>query len=324
MITQIKITNIKGFGADNNALDLNLNPNKVNIVVAPNGFGKTSLTTAFKCVMKNSRRLEVDKEFKYQKDEQKTSVFRITEDGNTYVSDSTNNDIALHFNCQVISSLLTADTISKKIGAYTHTEAYLDINSVVLRSVKTKPENLYKVTEIRNHFGVKGKVLGNIEACLEHITFMHGLSSYFDVFKKFEGKNRKKIIDDIVEFVNKQTTSLDTIRKSVDLTIIKNDEHYTIFQDFFSKCFEGKTDWDVFSAFYQLQYLYQNKKNILNQWIEAIEYKAFKEKLNQNLADFNSSIIRKTKCYQSAKRSVYLFKSLPTQERGYNGVRMSL
>ena len=85
MITKIQITNIKGFGSANNILDVELQPSKVNIVVAPNGFGKTSLTTAFKCVMKNSRRLEVEKDLKYHKDESKTSVFRITEEGTTYV-----------------------------------------------------------------------------------------------------------------------------------------------------------------------------------------------------------------------------------------------
>lgn len=289
MITKIQITNIKGFGSTNNILDVELQPSKVNIVVAPNGFGKTSLTTAFKCVMKNSRRLEVEKDLKYHKDESKTSVFRITEEGTTYVSDSIKNDIATHFNCQVISSLLTADTISKKIGTFTNTDAYLDINSVVLRSVKTKPVNFYKVTEIRNYFGIKGKVLKNIDACLENVTFIQGLSSYFDAFRKFEGKNRKKIINDIMTYVNGQTTSLDVIKRNVDLSIIKTDEYYSSFQDFFSKCFSGQTDWYVFSAFYQILYLYKNKNADLKQWIEAIEYKAFKEKLNQNLADFNSS-----------------------------------
>lgn len=289
MITKIQITNIKGFGSTNNILDVELQPSKVNIVVAPNGFGKTSLTTAFKCVMKNSRRLEVEKDLKYHKDESKTSVFRITEEGTTYVSDSIKNDIATHFNCQVISSLLTADTISKKIGTFTNTDAFLDINSVVLRSVKTKPVNFYKVTEIRNYFGIKGKVLKNIDACLENVTFIQGLSSYFDAFRKFEGKNRKKIINDIMTYVNGQTTSLDVIRRNVDLSIIKTDEYYSSFQDFFSKCFSGQTDWYVFSAFYQILYLYKNKNADLKQWIEAIEYKAFKEKLNQNLADFNSS-----------------------------------
>lgn len=34
MITKIQITNIKGFGSTNNILDVELQPSKVNIVVA--------------------------------------------------------------------------------------------------------------------------------------------------------------------------------------------------------------------------------------------------------------------------------------------------
>lgn len=322
MITKIQITNIKGFGSTNNILDVELQPSKVNIVVAPNGFGKTSLTTAFKCVMKNSRRLEVEKDLKYYKDESKTSVFRITEERTTYVSDSIKNDIATHFNCQVISSLLKADTISKKIGTFINTDAYLDINSVVLRSVKTKPVIFYKVTEIRNYFGIKGKVLENIDACLENVTFIQGLSSYFDAFRKFEGKNRKKIINDIMTYVNGQTTSLDVIKRNVDLSIIKTDEYYSSFQNFFSKCFSGQTDWYVFSAFYQILYLYKNKNADLKQWIEAIEYKAFKEKLNQNLADFNSSWKENLKAVEHTKgQKTMLQVDFPHADELSNGQR---
>lgn len=59
MITQFKITNIKGFGDTDNTLDVELDSSRINIVVAPNGFGKTSLTTAFKSVQTNNRRLIV-------------------------------------------------------------------------------------------------------------------------------------------------------------------------------------------------------------------------------------------------------------------------
>lgn len=322
MITKIQLTNIKGFGSTNNILDVELQPSKVNIVVAPNGFGKTSLTTAFKCVMKNSRRLEVEKDLKFRKDESKMSVFRITEDKTTYLADNTKNDIATNFNCLVISSLLTADTSSKKIGTIMHTDAYLDINSVVLRSVKIKPVNFYKVTEIRKYFGIKGKVLENIDTCLENVAFTQGLSSYFEMFKKFEGKNRKKIISEIVTYVNGQTTSLDIIKQNVDLTNIKNDVYYSSFQDFFSKCFSGKTEWYVFSAFYQILYLYKNKNADLKQWIDAIEYKAFKEKLNQNLSDFNSSWKENLKAVEHTKgQRTMLQVDFPHADELSNGQR---
>lgn len=85
MITQFKITNIKGFGDTDNTLDVELDSSRINIVVAPNGFGKTSLTTAFKSVQTNNRRLIVEDINKYKKDKELQSSFQIVEDGHTYI-----------------------------------------------------------------------------------------------------------------------------------------------------------------------------------------------------------------------------------------------
>ena len=58
MITNIKIENIKGFGTTNNSFDLEIKPRKVNILVAPNGFGKSSITAAFNSLAKGKSRLK--------------------------------------------------------------------------------------------------------------------------------------------------------------------------------------------------------------------------------------------------------------------------
>ena len=58
MITNIKIENIKGFGITNNSFDLEIKPRKVNILVAPNGFGKSSITAAFNSLAKGKIKVE--------------------------------------------------------------------------------------------------------------------------------------------------------------------------------------------------------------------------------------------------------------------------
>ena len=49
MIEKIQITNIKGIGDNtkNSTYEFELRPNRPHILVAPNGFGKSSLATAF-------------------------------------------------------------------------------------------------------------------------------------------------------------------------------------------------------------------------------------------------------------------------------------
>ena len=46
-ISEIRVKNIKGFGDTVQPIKVRILPNKVNLLVAPNGWGKSSLTTAF-------------------------------------------------------------------------------------------------------------------------------------------------------------------------------------------------------------------------------------------------------------------------------------
>lgn len=54
-ISNITIKNIKGFMDQNNSFDVHILPNKVNLLVAPNGFGKSSIAKGFESL--NSNRL---------------------------------------------------------------------------------------------------------------------------------------------------------------------------------------------------------------------------------------------------------------------------
>ncbi len=59
MIEQISIQNIKGFGEPPITIPCTIYPNKINLLVAPNGWGKSSLTTAIDCIKRN--KLDVPK-----------------------------------------------------------------------------------------------------------------------------------------------------------------------------------------------------------------------------------------------------------------------
>jgi len=55
-IWSIELTNVKGIG--NHTFQLDLIPNKPNILVAPNGFGKSSFGIAFDSLRRN--KIELD------------------------------------------------------------------------------------------------------------------------------------------------------------------------------------------------------------------------------------------------------------------------
>lgn len=59
VISKIEINNIKGIG--NLTINQNIHPNRPNILVAPNGFGKSSLAVAFKTLVANKIELKPDR-----------------------------------------------------------------------------------------------------------------------------------------------------------------------------------------------------------------------------------------------------------------------
>lgn len=113
-ITNIKIKNIKGYGDP--GLDWNLSQtpiksNKINLVVAPNGTGKSSLAVALQYV--ENVRIELKEKHRHNPyDENLHPLVSITIDGNTLICDDTVNNIKSVVTPYVINSPLIADTKS--------------------------------------------------------------------------------------------------------------------------------------------------------------------------------------------------------------------
>ena len=73
-LKDITISNIKGYGDPPVVLPIELKTNRINLIFAPNGTGKSSLAAAFRSL--TNRSLEVEKEYKYHKDEALSSSLR--------------------------------------------------------------------------------------------------------------------------------------------------------------------------------------------------------------------------------------------------------
>lgn len=289
MITKIKTTNIKGFGTHNNEIEVNISDSKINILVAPNGYGKTSITTAFKCVTNNSRRLEVSKELLYMKNETLNPIFRVEEDRVTYVSDRARNAIAEHFNCLVINSLLKADTRSVRGAGFTHTKGILAVEEVMLGRAPKKQPCPYKVTKFQTNFGTNGKVFQDISEYFSNACLLNSIMELSDVFLKFKSKTRSKLIQDVIFVIQNTKGGIRKIRTFVDLSHINGDEHYQRFANKLKQFYKNASDWDVFSAFLQLEYMFESHKDWVLKQRDYLEYTLMRKKLDANLIDFNSS-----------------------------------
>ena len=106
-IKRIIIENIKGFGTTGNIIDVNIKPNKYNLLVAPNGFGKSSIAAAFNSL--NLNRLSINKEIAHNQDAtllDRAKIKIILDDGTTLEADNSRNEISNYFKVYVINSIM--------------------------------------------------------------------------------------------------------------------------------------------------------------------------------------------------------------------------
>ena len=185
MINKIRIENVKGFGTQGKDLNVNLDSNKINLCVAPNGFGKSSLATAFESLKRT--RLEITEDNKHIGEKNAPSSLKLTIDGNEYTADGTKNEISDYQVC-VIHNRSRVDYKKQRIRNYVNVEAYLEIEDIDICPVESSAAITYQINSIKREFGTNKKVLTTIEPLLRNKQFLNLLPECYDDFNKFGTK----------------------------------------------------------------------------------------------------------------------------------------
>ena len=318
MITNIKIENIKGFGTANNSFDIEIKSQKVNILVAPNGFGKSSITVAFSSLIRG--KIKVEENSLHQKDNTLVPSLSITLDGEILIANPTTNTISSKLTCCTINNRLKVQTISKSFSGFSTTKGFLSIDSVtIVDSIPEKVSNLYKYSDVKNDFGSNGKVLLNLSELFSKKNFLENIQYVFDVFEKFETIKRSTLIDDVKTKIKDISGSSEiVISKILDsfFTDLENDEYYKKFGEIFEDVI-GESLFEKFSLFYQLRYLYKSKKDSLLKASRRASYDIFKERLDFNIEHINTT----WKDLKSKKEGNALILDFPHADEVSNGQR---
>lgn len=199
MIKTISIENVKGFG-ERRCFSLDIIPNKPSILVAPNGFGKSSLTAAFNCL--NANRMLLHKDHYYQDSETNLPFLSIEykKDDGIYeilTADKDSNQISDVFDIFVINSKVEPKAKTMRFsGGASRAVASMEIDPIIL--VKTIPVRAnieYSVTSERDEFGSNGKILPNIGFIFNDKKFMSQLSEkYVELLRSGNQTIQQKII----------------------------------------------------------------------------------------------------------------------------------
>jgi len=295
-IKSIEITNVKGIG--NHSFDLDLVPNKPNILVAPNGFGKSSFAIAFESLKRDKIELE-NNNYHLKKDTNLPIVKMIIEEGgttSTLLADSSQNTISNQFDIFVINSQVTAKATLLKFGGKSIAKPSLEIEpTVLISSIPEKVEFGYNYTNVKKAFGTVGKILPNISELLSNPPFLFHANENISLQKFSQVKIAKALLDLLTE-IKAQSGTAEQIKawiqanKTVELQAVEElNKLALLVQQFDNK--NIKDVIDSFLAAFQIIDIYNSLGLNFKKASKYIHYLASKYEYTQVLQSFNTTRI---------------------------------
>lgn len=290
IISDIKIQNIKGFAVPAKTIVVNLSPSKINLCVAPNGFGKSSLAVAFGNL--KPKHLDINDIFKHVDHTADDSFIEICIGGNIYRADKNSNEIGKILNTYVIKCRTYASCKKTPTQYITHVKPYVDISNVMVCKAKSKPSEKIGIKDIRKSFGKNGIILNKIDNLLTYIAKTKCKKAIKDILEKYKTKRREKLVNDVKEKINSVDGGGSKIASHISndaFSKIENEEYYSNYLSITKSFFDESNKLERFCCFYQLLYMYKENKEYFFDIIDYVEYVVFRKKLDENLKYLNTS-----------------------------------
>lgn len=321
-IKSIEITNVKGIG--NHVFNLDLVPNKPNILVAPNGFGKTSFSIGFDSLKRNRIELD-DKNYHLNNDTNRPVLSMVIEDCSTIrtiTASDTQNTINDEFDVFVINSQLMAKAIKLNFGGKVIAKPSLEIAPIIL--VPTIPPKTffnYSPSEMKTAFGDNGKILPNINTVFTCAPLLWDIVTQVDLNKFNQVKISKSLIA-IKADINVQTGTTDSIKqyistyKLVEMKAIPElNQLATILRRFDSI----QNDTDSFLAAFQIIQVFQLMAGDFKKAVNYACYLDDRDFYEKTIADYNTT--RHSIRPKEDKKHNCLFVEWPKAHEISNGQR---
>lgn len=142
MIKSIQIKNVRGIG-DAKKFDVNMKPNRPVFFVAPNGFGKSSISAAFNS-LDNRNRINVSKKNFHRGNQELESEVAINFNDTFLTSNNQKNEILREFEIKVINNPTYPNVRRKRLESGFNVETgELKVPDVII--IKKIPEKKYLI-----------------------------------------------------------------------------------------------------------------------------------------------------------------------------------
>ena len=298
MLKKIAIKYVKGIS--DLSLDVDLPPNKPAIFVAPNGFGKTSVTTAFRSLNRNRLLLAEEHFHNGLATNHPELMVELVDDGGSVIvlkANESQNQLSAIFDIEAVGSLAYPKATKRNTGRFTAVSASSVIDPIVLVS-SIPPKKTFNYTHKvgKQAMLCLEKVAPNIGFLKEHESFFANAldEGVIDAIGKTAQLRQKKKIDDFFERMEEivnvhppekileiiETTELEHLREIQQLKIVA---------DYISNFDFCTNETFSYLVALELSALFRLSCDELTSICIYANYAAQKKDLIQIFNDFNSS-----------------------------------
>ena len=198
VISRIEVNNIKGI--ENLAINEYIYPNRPNILVAPNGFGKSSLAVAFKTLLENKIKLKPEEE-PIPKNGDPSVVLSLST-GQTISANKNSNTIRESFSIHVVTNPLLPTAKAQRFGKIVTAKASMNIEpTLVIKTIPTVVCFDYNLPKMKRAFGDSNKILIDISRLFSNYTFWDKIEKKVNTHI-FELKPYRESISSILAAIN--------------------------------------------------------------------------------------------------------------------------
>lgn len=223
MIKKISIKNVRGIEDKTfEFISPTMLPNKVHLLIAPNGFGKSSIATAFNNLKPQSLRLKETQIYKHETARIPQLEIEYEEDGviKTLAADPTQNQLSSNFDTYVIKSPGKLRATQRPTGSgFQVPIAELVIEDIELCSVPEKAQIPYSYNQTKREFGANGKVLPNISKYLENLPLIDRILGD-DNLRRLTLRGSQKKIEEFIQKLNLLDGLTDQILEKANAELI--------------------------------------------------------------------------------------------------------
>ncbi len=293
MLKTIEIENIKGIS--NKKFELNISPNKPSLLVAPNGFGKSSFAIAFNSM--NNRRIVLDEDNFHLENNANLPKIKIEyqKPDETIVNlEATNetNEISREFNYFVINNKIKPKGNASTYGGFGNARATLIIETIEL--VERIPNNItfnYSFRNYQERFGENNKVIPNLNSVFGNLKLVEKLSDKYLELQRAFAPTKQTRINEIIEEINEQQGTETQLLQWIDdnkIDELKQINYLNIISNLIYEFDIGyNSETKCYLAAIQLVWLYnQDNANFKSACLFS-NYKLDKLQFNKTLTTFN-------------------------------------